>query len=533
MVKGFGPRVVPSASAPPTLALEAITKTFENGTRALRGVTLELRAGSVRGLIGANGAGKSTLIKVLGGVYEPTSGKMRWEGQSSHWATPGDAHNAGIHILHQHVPLVPTLSVLENVFLDEIGLFKNHRRRLQEYRELSDQLGHWIPPDRRIEELSVAQRQLVGLLQVLRGDPEVVVLDEPTASLAHSERSLVTDVVRRLGDGGRSILYVSHFLDEVMSVSDDVTVLRDGEVVLDRSAAATNHDELVAALVGSESDLSSVRAKRDNMPNAPTALRLRAVGPRAQPDRCVDLHLVAGEVVGIAGLLGSGRTRLLRSIFGVEPRHGEVIIGSEAPPAASAKAKSPKAKSSKTKSPKAGLAMVPEDRRLSGLVAGWTISENISLPDLATLSHARLVPSRSAEDARANQAREQLHIRCPHVRTSVDALSGGNAQKVVLAKSLLAKPRVVLLDEPTAGVDIGAKVEIYDAIREATSKGMAALLVSSEFEELLALCDRILVLVDGRIVAECTAESTTEHELLSLANSGSGASASRYEHQPA
>jgi ribose transport system ATP-binding protein len=488
------------------LLIEGMRKVFPNGTVALDGVDLAVGPSSVHGLVGANGAGKSTLIKILAGAITATSGRLVWKGQEQEWSAPGDASASGVATIYQHIPLVPTLSVLENVFMPRAGWRRRPPRLEDDLEALLARVGYRIDPDSLVSELSIGQRQMVAILQALATGAELIVMDEPTASLAQAEREIVFDVVRRLSLDGTAFIYVSHFLDEVLELTDHVTVLRDGRVVKDASTAALDESALVHAIVGRQ--LLAVE-QRLGTPTRTSEAPLLEVAGLSSPAGIRDVALAVrpGEVVGLAGLLGSGRSETLHAIFGADPAAtGEVRVAGQA------LGRGPHA------AVRAGVALVPEDRARQGLVGGDELWRNISLPDLPRLARYGALPVREREMERAAAAIEQLGIRAPGPDTLVAELSGGNAQKVVFGKWLFADRRVFLLDEPTAGIDVGAKADILELIRGFAAEGKAVLLVSSEFEELLAVCTRLHIMRRGRLVAERLVTETSEQELLELAS---------------
>ncbi|MBE3014634.1 sugar ABC transporter ATP-binding protein [Microbispora sp. NEAU-D428] len=495
----------------PLLSLEGVGKSFPNGTVALRGARLTVLPGSVHGLVGANGAGKSTMIKIIAGAHAPTAGTVRWKGEEVVWRDPGAARKAGVATIMQHVPLAPTLTVLENVFLGAPGPWRLPRARRREFDRLLERVHYAIDPDAEVAGLAIGERQMVAILQALAIGANLVVMDEPTASLAEGERQVVFDVVRRLSAQGTAFLYVSHFLDEVLSLTDRVTVLRDGTVVEEGPTVAYDEDRLVQAIVGRDLLAAERRAPAPVAADAPVALAVRNLSSPAGV-RDVSFEVRRGEVVGIAGLLGSGRSEILHAVYGADSRaRGQVLVDGRpvrrGPRAAVA----------------AGMALVPEDRNAQGIVGAFPIWKNISLPDLASLSSARALPREAAEAERAERAIRDLGIVCPGPDALVTELSGGNAQKVVFGKWLYGGARVFMLDEPTAGVDVGAKADILDLVRRFAAEGGAVLVVSSEFEEILAVATRVLVVREGRIVAERPAHETSEEELLMLANGFGGA----------
>ena len=488
------------------LSCADLRKTFPNGTVALRGVDLDVEPGEIRALVGANGAGKSTLIKILSGAVTPSAGDIRWKGGPVHWDSPGQATRDGVSTLHQHVELVPTLSIEDNVFLRDHGVWRDLRSRRRRFDQLVESVGlGGLDPRKPVSELAVAERQMVGMLQALEGDPAMIIMDEPTAALAGHERALVFDIVRRLKEAGKAVVYVSHLLDEVRDLSDNITVLRDGQVVWDGHNTQISDSELVREIVGRDvSELEHYTTVLE--PDAPVVVRANNVGAHAETNR-VDLELRAGEVVGIAGLLGSGRSTLLRALFGDVKRDGDLqVLGQRVGNSPAAAIRS-------------GVALVPEDRVSEGLLAEWSIAANTSLPSLHRLSLGRMLPSRRAERQMANVAIKALSIRAKDAETPVNALSGGNAQKVLIAKWVLANPKLLMLDEPTQGVDVGAKAEIREVVRQSAADGLAVIVVSSEFDQLLAMCDRIVVLRRGQIVADLpNSPAVTEPRLMALAS---------------
>jgi ribose transport system ATP-binding protein len=488
------------------LTCAGLTKTFPNGTTALRGVDLDIEPGEIRALVGANGAGKSTMIKIVSGALAPSTGELTWKGRVAAWSSPRDANVDGVSTLHQHVELVPTLSVEDNVFLRDHGLWRRPSARRRRFTELAASVGLVdLDPGLAVSDLAVAERQMVGMLQALEGDPELVVMDEPTAALAAHERALVFDVVRKLRASGRAVLYVSHLLDEVRDLSDSITVLRDGQVVWDGRNEHISDEQLVHEIVGRD-----VRALQHYSsvlrPDAPVVVEIRGVGAAAETNR-VSCDIREGEVVGVAGLLGSGRSTLLHALFGDVKRDGDLRVHRRPVGRTPAGAM------------KCGVALVPEDRVGEGLIGDWSIAANTSLPSLARLSRGRILPRRRAEKEMAAAGAKALTIRTRSVDTPVSSLSGGNAQKVLLAKWILAGPKLLLLDEPTQGVDVGAKADIREVIRSAAAEGLAVVVVSSEFDQLLAMCDRIVVLRGGAIVADLpNNRDVTEPRLMALAS---------------
>ena len=500
------------------MQLRGVVKAFPNGTLALRGVDLDIEPGKVHGLLGANGAGKSTLIKILSGAYHATLGDIVWRGEPVSWDSPKTANDMGVATIHQHIPLVPTLSVLENIFLGSHGWWRRSSDIRSQFENLCKRVGYWVDPTALVSALSIGERQMVSILQALGTGADLIVMDEPTASLASEERELVYATVRRLSQGeNKAILFVSHFLDEVMSLTDQVTVLRDGKAVLRADTAALDENQLAEAIVGKQIVALERESERRsaNMPLSTKErplLELRDLSSPGRIDR-ISLELARGEVVGIAGLLGSGRSELLHAIYGSDKHAAGIVLLDGKPVARSTGA-----------AVKAGIGLVPEDRTAQGLVPDFEIWRNITLPALHGVSRLNALPVARRERERGWEAIRLLSIRADSPEILVRELSGGNAQKVTIAKWLFSDVKLFLLDEPTAGIDIGAKTEILRLVRQLAAEGKSVIIVSSEFEELLAVCDRILVMRDGRFIAERHVHETTEHELLLLAGGQSATS---------
>jgi ribose transport system ATP-binding protein len=466
--------------------------------------------GKVHGLLGANGAGKSTLIKILSGAYPATRGDIIWRGKPVTWSSPKAANDMGVATIHQHIPLVPSLSVLENVFLGHNGAWRRSGKSREDFAAVCERVGHWIDPDALVSDLAIGERQMVAIYQALGSGADLIVMDEPTASLAAEERELVYATVKRLSKGeNKAILFVSHFLDEVMALTDQVTVLRDGQAVLRANTADLDEDRLAEAIVGKqivalERAAAERASHREPARNETPRLELRNL---ASPGKFapLSLRLAAGEVLGVAGLLGSGRSELLHAIFGAD-RHatGEVLLDGK-----------PVGRSTGA-AVKAGIGLVAEDRTRQGLVPGFEIWRNTTLPALRDVSIFDAIPVHARERARGWEAIRRLSIKADSPDSLVTELSGGNAQKVTIARWLFSDVKLFLFDEPTAGIDIGAKTDILLLTRQLASERKSVIFVSSDFEELLAASDRIIVLRDGQIVAERATPETSEHELLLL-----------------
>jgi ribose transport system ATP-binding protein len=501
--------VVMRRSESTLLQVNNVTKQYSTGTLALRGVSLQVDRGTVHGLVGANGAGKSTLIKLISGVEQPTSGAIRWGGKQAAWRSPSQALDAGLATVYQHTPLVPQLSVLENIYIgpDKRRIWNpaNHR---EEFERLTSLTNYEIDPDASVGQLSVGARQMVGILQAVARSPRLILLDEPTASLSQEERVALFAVIDRLKASGTAFVYVSHFLDEVMSLSDEITVLRDGRLAQHGPASEFTEDELVFQMVGEK----LAAAESESLPtsidhDAPPAVSVRNLTVEGVVDD-ISFAVQPGEILGLAGLLGSGRTEILKSIFvGGAGVRGEVSLGSRA-----YKRRNP------ARSVKEGMAFVPEDRVREGFIGSWEIWRNVSLPHLASISVGSVVPINSREQRNAEWAIERLRIKAESANDDVSQLSGGNAQKVVFAKWLFGKVRLLLLDEPGAGIDVSAKADLFRLVRELASDGCAVVIVDSEFEQLLATCHRVIVLHRGKAVGDFASSDTDVHKMTALAS---------------
>lgn len=485
----------------PLLSLAGVEKVWPNGTVALRGVDLTLQPGRVHGLLGANGAGKSTLIKILAGAIPASGGTVAWRGVPVRWSNPRAARAAGVATIYQHIPLVPTLSVVENMLLEQRGGWRADRAGRARAEAVAQSLGTPFDLDAIVSDLPIGTRQMVAIAQGLMADPALLIMDEPTASLAGHEREQVYAAIRRLAGEGWAVLFVSHFLDEIVALTDEVTVLRDGRAVLSAETSTLDEATIATAIAGrSVTALERVQRK----PSGSAVLELRDVSaPGLAP---TSLSVAAGEIVGIAGMLGAGRSELLHAIFGAATRGSVLLAGKPVGP-------------SPEEAVAAGIALVPEDRARQGFVPGMTIAENIALP------RTGFIIDTVREDTAVQAAIDQLAIKASGPAALVGELSGGNAQKVVIAKWLTPDTRVLLLDEPTAGIDIGARTDILRLIRSLANQGLPVLLVSSEFEELLGVADRILVMRDGAVVAEADPNSIDEAGLIQLASGTQGLAA--------
>jgi ribose transport system ATP-binding protein len=492
----------------PFLELVDISKVYP-GVVALDHVGLSVSPGEVIGLIGENGAGKSTLMRVLGGVVEPSSGIIRVDGVERPSLTVTDAIKAGIAFVHQELNLFDNLDVAGNIFIGREPVYGGpmkliDRKRLHaQVRPLLERLAVDFEPDTPLVELSLAQRQLVEIIKALSLDARLVIMDEPTSSLTLTETDRLMRVIAGLKADGVSVIFITHRLNEVRQCADRAVVLRDGRIVGSLKKAELAPAAMIRLMIGR--DLKSLY-QPPAAPPGDSVLDIVEAVTETYPDRVVSLSIRRGEILGLAGLVGSGRTELARAVFGVDPlRSGAIRLDGEP-----IRVPTPRAAIDH------GIYLIPEDRKSSGLLLDVSITENISLPDLASYLRFWLVDTdREIENARLQ--RQRLNIRAPDVATSVGSLSGGNQQKVVLAKWLSMRPRVLIFDEPTRGVDVGAKQEIYDMLRRLTDAGVAVLMISSDMEEVIGVSDRIAVMHEGAISGFLDRSQFSEHNVLQLA----------------
>jgi rhamnose transport system ATP-binding protein len=484
--------------------LRDVHKSF-GGVRALRGVDLVLRRGEVHALVGENGAGKSTLVRILGGVYQAEQGEVLTGGEAVHLHGPADARARGIAVIYQEPTLFPDLDVAENIYMG-----RQPRNRLgidwrAMYREVDELLTSFdVAMDARtpVQGLSVADQQLVEIAKALSLDAQVVVMDEPTAALSSREIEQLFGIVRGLRERGVSVLFISHRLEEVFELADVVTVLRDGEHVITAPAAELDASKLIRHMVGRElGELFPKEAAEIGEP----LLEVRGLTSQGV-FRDISFTLRRGEILGLAGLVGAGRTEVARALFGIDPLDaGEVLLNGKP-----ATIKSP------SDAVAAGMAFVPEDRQHQGLVLEMAIEQNTTLPILRRLTRLGLIQRRRERDV-ARKYADRLQVKAAGLDQPATALSGGNQQKVVLAKWLATDPAILILDEPTRGIDIGTKAEVHRIISRLAGQGLAILLISSELPEVLAMADRVLVMHEGRLTAEFSHEEADQERIMHAA----------------
>ncbi|MCH2209965.1 MAG: sugar ABC transporter ATP-binding protein [Fuerstiella sp.] len=484
------------------LHISGISKSFP-GVRALENVSLRVHAGQVLGLVGENGAGKSTLIRILAGAHQPDSGRLLMDGQPVVFRDPVSAIRAGIGVIYQEFNLVPDLSPVENLFLGRESWLLNHRNERQHAENVFDRLGVSVPLDSPCRDLSVAQQQIVEIARALLRDVRLLVMDEPTAALTPREVDSLMQIIRELTVRGIGIIYVSHRLDEVFAISDTISVLRDGSHISTKPAADFSRESLIEMMVGRtiihEYPKRSVQA-------GDVRMRVRGL-TRQKVVNNVSFDVSAGEILGITGLVGAGRTELLRLIFGADrPNAGTIEVDGQL-----LNIRSPR------DAIRSGICLLTEDRKSEGLVPGRSVLENFSLAALPAFSRNGFIDSRREHTAFSKYT-ESLQIRIAGSRQPASSLSGGNQQKILLARWLECEARIVVFDEPTRGIDVGTRHEIYQLMNSLAADGRAIVMVSSELPEILGMSDRILVIHEGQIAGEVRdVSAATQEQLMTLA----------------
>jgi ABC-type sugar transport system ATPase subunit len=485
------------------LSLQGIRKSF-GGVQALSNGNLDVAEGEVHLLMGENGAGKSTLMKIVAGMYRRDSGEILWRGQPVSFTRPAEAAANGVAMVHQESLLAPHLSIAENIFLgreitSKAGWVKR-RAVVEKARRVISDLGFHLDPETLVARLSPAGRQLVEICRAVALGSSLLIFDEPTSSLSEAETKEVFRIVKELCRRGIGVIYITHRLEELRSIGDRVTVLRDGATVHTGSLQELDRDQLIQYMVGRP--VNAVYHRESLPPGEPL---LRVEGLSRGFVRDISFSLRAGEIVGLGGLMGAGRTELCRVLFGLDPAEAGTVevAGRRVNP------KSPR------QAVISGVALIPEDRQTNGLALKLSIAHNITMPDLGRVSRAGVL-NKSAETAVASDYRERLRIRCSSPRQLAGRLSGGNQQKIVIAKWVARGARVFLFDEPTRGIDVAAKQEVFEEMDRLARAGAAILMVSSELPELLQVADRVLVMREGRLTGELS-RPTTQEEIMRLA----------------
>lgn len=491
----------------PILTLKDICKSF-GPVDVLHNVNFELQAGEIHALAGENGAGKSTLMNIIGGVHAPTSGDINLRGKPVTITSPLDAQDNGISLVHQEIALCPDVSIAENVMMSTIGrsraLFLDRRAIRRRAAETLKKLTN-ISPDARLGSLSISNQQLVEICRALSQDCEILILDEPTAALTQSEAKALFDILRELRDQGMAIIYISHRMSEIFELCDRITVLRDGRHISTDNVADVTPDDVVHKLVGRK--LETMYPPKSTSTDGPTMMKVADISDGGMVHD-VSFALKRGEILGVAGLIGSGRSELLHLICGLRPRtSGEVTLsGSE-----------DFAPRGYDDAVRKGVVCLSEDRKVNGVFLDMTIAQNISSLRLSQVSTSYGFVKNLAERQQAETLGGRLNIKANNVMQRVFELSGGNQQKVAIARLLSITPRIMLLDEPTRGIDVGAKAEIHQLLRKLADDGIGVLVVSSELTEVLELCDRVLVLSEGKLTGTLQGGELTEDNLVRLA----------------
>jgi ribose transport system ATP-binding protein len=498
--------------SPPFVSVRSVSKSY-GGAQALRGVSLSVFSGQVHGLVGANGAGKSTLIRILAGLTQPDDGDILIDGKRVVTDSPHAANKLGMSFIHQELAFVPSMTVLENIML---GVPKKTRFGGVDWRAIARdvapiaaRVGVRAPLRANAKGLSTAENWLINITRALVLKARLIVMDEPTAALSTAEAERLFSIIRDLRQSGVAVLYVSHRLDEILELCRDVTVFRDGRSVAELAGADLTRQAMIEAIVGGVVDIPAKRTNAGAFGEPALSVRALARAPRVKG---VSFVLRKGEVLGLGGLVGAGRTELARLLFGVDrPQEGSMTLQGK-----------PYAPRSPSDAVQSGVGFVPEERRVEGLILSKSIAFNVSLANLQSIVFHRTAPfiSGGRRKALADRAIRDLAIKTTSAETAVGRLSGGNQQKVVIARWLASRPKVLILDEPTRGVDVGARAEIHRLIRNLAREGMAVLVISSEPEELPDLCDRALIMAEGAIVGELAGDALTRQRIIAASYAG-------------
>jgi ribose transport system ATP-binding protein len=492
------------------LTISNVSKSFP-GVKALDNVSIEVHKGTVHGIVGENGAGKSTLMKILSGVYQKDSGTIVFDGKTIESTTPHQAMQMGLSIIYQELNLVNTMTVGENIFLGRFKEMKGMRGTHLAAAKLLQSISCDIDTNRLVAELSVSQKQMVEITKALSFDSKLIIMDEPSSSLTSDEMKELVQIIHQLKAKGISIIYISHKLDEIFDFCDEVTVMRDGKVVDNKPIAEISRNEMISLMVG--------RSIENEFPERPRCagevlMQVRSIRTKKLDDISFDLH--KGEILGLVGLVGAGRTEIVRALFAADKVKGhEVLIEGMR-----VEIKTPR------DAIKVGMGFVPEDRKLQGLVLPFSVESNISMASLERISHAGFVNKKKERDIAERQIKA-FGIKTPSSRTRVKSLSGGNQQKCIVGRWMELNPRILIMDEPTRGIDVGAKYDIYLLMKQIVEHGGSVILISSELPEVLNMSNRVITICDGRITGEFDPEKATADEIMAKAfefeNEGMGA----------
>lgn len=490
------------------LTIEEVSKSFP-GVQALNCVSFDVKKGEIHAILGENGAGKSTLMNILSGVYPPDHGTIRFDGQEIKLREPREAQELGIAMIHQELSLANNLSIMENIF---VGRLPRNRLGFVQYKKLAEQtkkalervgISH-LSPDTLVKELSTSQMQLVEISKALSMEAKLLIMDEPTASLTLAETQMLLELIRGLKQQGVSILYISHRMEEIFSIADRITVLRDGEYIKTLNTKETSVQEVVSLMVGREFRQVFQRESENVQQTDPPLLQVEDLTTDIVKE--ISFSLYPGEVIAITGLVGAGRTELVEALFGVQPiRKGSVRLEGQ-----EIKITEPK------KAIQHGLGLVPEGRKIQGIYRQRSVKENMTIAHLPRITRSLFIKGKK-EKSLTQSYIQKLRIKAVDMDQQIQFLSGGNQQKIILARWLLNQPKVLFLDEPTHGVDVGAKMEIYQIINDLTKSGVGIVLISSELPEVLTLADRILVMHEGRITVELKRGEATQEKIMAYA----------------
>jgi ABC-type sugar transport system ATPase subunit len=491
------------------LKMTKISKSFV-GVKALDNVNFAIDKGEVVGLLGENGAGKSTLMKILSGIYTPDSGDIWLDGTKITLRGPKHTQSVGISTIHQELNLLPHLSVAENIYIQNLpkrGAVLDKKKLYRDAQQLLDELNFNINPKTLVEELTVGAQQMVEIAKALSFKSKVIIMDEPTSALTEQETVKLFEIIRSLKEKGIAIIYISHRMEEIYEICDRIVVLRDGHNAGEGLSKDLDHEQIVKMLVGRE--MTQIFPKREEQQGREVVMEVKNFTRKGVFEN-VSFKLFKGEILGISGLMGSGRTELMESIFGLEPvTNGELLVNGK-----------PIKIGSTADAISKGFALVPEDRRKHGMISNFTVTQNITLTTLKKISGIFQKINFKKEKEIADRYIAKLSIKTPSGETVISTLSGGNQQKAIIAKCLESKPSILIMDEPTRGIDIGAKSEIYHIIHELAASGTSIIMISSELPEIIGMSDRILVMASGRIVGEFTREEATPEKIMLSATKG-------------
>jgi ribose transport system ATP-binding protein len=489
------------------LSIKDVTKSFP-GVKALGGVSIDVKRGMVHGVVGENGAGKSTLMKILSGVYKKDTGTIIFDGQTIEHTTPHESMLRGLAIIYQELNLVNSMSVGENIFLGRFKEMKGMHGTHTKARALLDSIGCKVSTTKLVSELSVSNKQMVEIAKALSFQSKLIIMDEPSTSLTSEEMALLVKIIHQLKDQGISIIYISHKLDEIFDFCDIVTVMRDGKVIDTKPKTEFTRDELITKMVG-----RTIENEYPERPRNPGENLMEVKGLNTRKLHDIQFHLRRGEILGLVGLVGAGRTEIVRAIFGADKVHGHQVTI--------------RGKAVTIRNPKdakdAGLGLIPEDRKLQGLVLPFSVEHNISMASIDRFTRFGFV-RRSLEKGIGARQVQSLKIKTPNTKIAIKNLSGGNQQKCIVGRWLEIGPSIFIMDEPTKGIDVGAKYEIYVLMKEIAEKGGAVILISSELPEVLHMSNRVLTISDGRITGEFDPEHESADTIMRAALGLGGAS---------